>query len=84
MKLIDLKYLTQNSSEFTHPKHMPKLVYRAPEMMLGLYNYFLFIKDKKWSFSVDMWSLGCVIHYIAIGKKLFKVKFWLFIHNIDK
>jgi dual-specificity kinase len=36
--------------------------YRAPEIVLGL----------GWSFPCDMWSLGCILIELYIGKPLFQ------------
>ena len=38
------------------------LYYRAPELLLGNQDY---------SIAIDMWSLGCVIAEMALGKPLF-------------
>jgi serine/threonine protein kinase len=39
------------------------LWYRAPELLLG---------KRKYTFSIDMWSVGCIMAEIIIGKPLFK------------
>merc|ERR1712151_641058 len=40
-------------------KEVLTLWYRAPELMLGFYNY---------SLDLDMWSVGCIFAEIIIGK----------------
>jgi serine/threonine protein kinase len=39
--------------------------YRAPELVLGDYNF---------SFPIDMWSLGCVLHELLEGAAMFPAK----------
>lgn len=39
------------------------LYYRAPELLLG---------SKRYDFSVDVWSLGCVFYEMLMRKVLFK------------
>lgn len=38
--------------------------YRAPEVILG----------NKWHYASDIWSAGCVLYEIAVGKRLFEVR----------
>ena len=46
-----------------HPHHFPdKPISRAPEILLA---------SKRYTMGVDMWSLGCILAEMLLGKPLF-------------
>lgn len=53
------RYVNKNSA---HTPGVVTLWYRAPELVLGAEEY---------SFSVDIWSLGCIAAEMVLGKPLF-------------
>ena len=57
------KTLFDNSKPLTTKVMTPS--YRAPEILLG---------DTSYSFSADMWSLGCILFELITGKVLFRPK----------
>ena len=44
-----------------HPDIISTRHYRAPEIILGL----------EWSFPIDMWSLGCLLVELVVGRQVF-------------
>lgn len=60
----EIKLIDFGSAIFSH-RHHPTVIstrhYRAPEVILGL----------EWSYSCDLWSVGCVLLELFTGKALF-------------
>ncbi|KAK1444358.1 protein kinase-like domain containing protein [Babesia gibsoni] len=65
-KSVDLPLLYNDETKMMNSPMSPEVVtlcYRPPELLLGDYHY---------SFSVDMWSLGCVLFEIITGRPIFE------------
>lgn len=54
-----------DTSAYFDDFQVQSLYYRAPEVLLGSWNF---------GYPIDMWSLGCVIVELFIGKPLFRVR----------
>jgi dual specificity tyrosine-phosphorylation-regulated kinase 2/3/4 len=55
----------EDTSAYFDEFQVQSLYYRAPEVLLGSWNF---------SYAIDMWSLGCVLAELYIGRPLFKVR----------
>jgi serine/threonine protein kinase len=53
----------QVGGRYFYTNNVVTLWYRAPELLLG---------QKKYLYSVDMWSVGCIMAELIIGKPIFK------------
>ncbi|CDR96368.1 protein kinase domain containing protein, putative [Babesia bigemina] len=65
-KSVDLPLFYSDDTKMMNSPMSPEVVtlcYRPPELLLGDFHY---------SFSVDMWSLGCVIFELITGKPIFE------------
>ena len=64
---IKIKVIDFGSSTYQHDKihtYIQSRYYRAPEIMLGC----------KYDMGIDLWSLGCIMYELFIGKALFSSK----------
>eukprot|EP01083_Nonionella_stella_P289694 985854_1 len=59
IKIVDFGAAVFGHSSYSHMIQTRE--YRAPEVILA----------KKWSFEVDIWSLGCILVELVCGKLLF-------------
>ncbi|GIX62103.1 cyclin-dependent kinase 2-like protein [Babesia caballi] len=65
-KSVDVPLFYGDDTKMMNSPMSPEVVtlcYRPPELLLGDFHY---------SFSVDMWSLGCVIFELLTGKPIFE------------
>jgi len=64
LRRTDIQLIDFGSAIYQHYSH-PDLVstrhYRAPEIILGL----------PWSYPIDMWSIGCILAELYLGKQVF-------------
>jgi dual specificity tyrosine-phosphorylation-regulated kinase 2/3/4 len=67
VKLVDFgnAMTPEDASAYFDDFQVQSLYYRAPEVLLGSWNF---------SYAIDMWSLGCVLAELYIGRPLFRVR----------
>ena len=75
-KIADFGFATQGTSQTMHTsKARGTSSYRAPELLT---------EDRhRFSNKVDIWSLGCILYELAVGKKAFNGDYAVFYHKIN-
>ncbi|KAK9918396.1 hypothetical protein WJX75_003786 [Coccomyxa subellipsoidea] len=62
LKLTDFGLSSKTGVDDLRPKHVITRWYRPPELFLG---------DRQYTTSLDMWSVGCIIAEMLLGERLF-------------